>query len=73
MNFYFQKNIYHIVDSVIVHELAHLEVKDHSKAFWNKVGILDPKYKEHKDWLKNNGFRFPSGMPLKCTESAFFV
>jgi predicted metal-dependent hydrolase len=44
-----------IVDSVVVHELVHLEVKNHSKAFWNKVGSLDPEYKEHKDWLKNNG------------------
>ena len=45
-----------IIDSVVVHELVHLEVKNHSKAFWNKVEILDPEYKEHKDWLKNNGY-----------------
>jgi predicted metal-dependent hydrolase len=44
-----------IIDSVVVHELVHLEVKNHSKVFWNKVGSLDPEYKEHKDWLKNNG------------------
>jgi len=45
-----------IVDSVVVHELVHLEAKNHSKAFWNKVGSLDPEYKEHIDWLKNNGY-----------------
>ena len=45
-----------IIDSVVVHELAHLGVKNHSKAFWNKVGSLDPEYKEHKEWLKNNGY-----------------
>ena len=45
-----------IIDSVVAHELAHLEVKNHSKEFWSKVGILDPKYKKHKDWLKNNGY-----------------
>ena len=45
-----------IIDSVVVHELVHLEVKNHSKAFWNKMGSLDPEYKEHKDWLKNNGY-----------------
>ena len=44
-----------IIDSVIAHELVHLEVKNHSKAFWNKVGSLDPEYKEHKEWLKSNG------------------
>ena len=43
-----------IIDSVVVHELAHLEVKNHSKTFWNKVGNLDPEYKKHKNWLKNN-------------------
>jgi len=45
-----------IIDSVVVHELVHLELKNHSKAFWNKMGILDPEYKEHEDWLKNNGY-----------------
>ena len=45
-----------IIDSVVLHELVHLEMKNHSKAFWNKVGILNPEYKEHKDWLKNNGY-----------------
>ena len=47
-----------IIDSVVVHELVHLELKNHSKAFWNKVGSLDPEYKEHKEWLKNNGYLF---------------
>jgi len=45
-----------IIDSVVVHELVHLELKNHSKVFWNKVGSLDPQYKEHKEWLKNNGY-----------------
>jgi len=45
-----------IIDSVVIHELVHLEMKNHSKAFWNKVGILNPEYKENKDWLKNNGY-----------------
>ena len=45
-----------IIDSVVVHELVHLEMKNHSKAFWNKVISLDPEYKEHEEWLKNNGY-----------------
>jgi hypothetical protein len=35
-----------IIDSVVVHELVHLEAKNHSKAFWNKVGSLDPEYND---------------------------
>jgi predicted metal-dependent hydrolase len=50
-----------IIDSVVVHELVHLEVKNHSKTFWNKVGNLDPEYKEHKSWLKNNGYLLKLG------------
>ncbi len=45
-----------VVDYVIVHELVHLEEKNHSKSFWNKVKILMPDYMRHKDWLKNNSY-----------------
>ena len=46
-----------VVDYVVLHELAHLRVKDHSRDFWGLVGILMPDYKTHRLWLKNNGFR----------------
>ncbi|HOJ49494.1 MAG TPA: SprT family zinc-dependent metalloprotease [Spirochaetota bacterium] len=45
-----------VIDYVIVHELAHLEQKNHSKFFWNIVRILLPEYEKSKDWLKNNGY-----------------
>lgn len=44
-----------VVDYVIVHELVHLEEKNHSKAFWNKVKMLITDYKKHRIWLKRNG------------------
>ena len=43
-----------VIDYVVVHELAHLEEKNHSKAFWNKVKIMLLDYEQYKDWLKEN-------------------
>jgi len=45
-----------VIDYVVVHELAHVIVKNHSKAFWTKVASIMPDYKSHKDWLRHNGF-----------------
>lgn len=39
-------------DYVILHELAHLNHMDHSKAFWAEVGEHDKKYKAHEKKLK---------------------
>jgi predicted metal-dependent hydrolase len=44
-----------VIDYVIIHELAHLNVKNHSKAFWQAVAALLPDYKKHVAWLKKNG------------------
>ena len=43
-----------VLDYVVVHELAHLEEKNHSKRFWNKIKIIQPDYEQYKDWLKEN-------------------
>ena len=40
-------------DYVILHELAHLNHMDHSKAFWAEVGEHDPRYKMHDKKLKS--------------------
>lgn len=39
-------------DYVILHELAHLNHMDHSKAFWAEVGKHDKNYKVHEKKLK---------------------
>jgi predicted metal-dependent hydrolase len=42
------------IDYVVAHELAHLEVKNHSKSFWDKVEYIYPGYEKHKAWLREN-------------------
>lgn len=41
-----------IVDYVIVHELVHLIHHNHSKRFWDNVGLIMPDYRDRKNWLK---------------------
>jgi predicted metal-dependent hydrolase len=43
-----------VIDYVVVHELAHIEEKNHSRDFWNKVKIMLPDYEQHREWLKEN-------------------
>lgn len=45
-----------VIDYVIVHELVHLEEKNHTKFFWSKVKMLLPDYEKYKDWQKTNGY-----------------
>lgn len=42
------------LDYVIVHELCHLFMKNHSDKFWNKVGSIIPDYKKKRQWLREN-------------------
>ncbi|HEX6459305.1 MAG TPA: SprT family zinc-dependent metalloprotease, partial [Thermoleophilaceae bacterium] len=44
-----------IVDYVVEHEVAHLEVLDHSQRFWRLLGSRCPEYREHERWLKRHG------------------
>lgn len=46
-----------IQDYIIMHELCHLLQPNHSYDFYALLSSLDPLHKEHKDWLKQNGFR----------------
>lgn len=44
-----------IIDYIVVHELAHILEKNHSRAFWLNVERMQPDYKAHRAWLKANG------------------
>lgn len=44
-----------VIDYVLVHELVHLQVKNHSKKFWGRVGVIMPDYKQKIEWLEKNG------------------
>jgi predicted metal-dependent hydrolase len=46
-----------VVDYVVIHELVHLRVHNHSKTFWDSVAALMPDYKRHMAWLKANSAR----------------
>jgi len=43
-----------VIDYVILHELVHLLVKNHSKEFWARLGELMPDYQTHRQWLRKN-------------------
>lgn len=43
-----------VIDYVVVHELCHLLVPNHSSKFWKKVETFLPTYKIQKKWLKDN-------------------
>ncbi|MCA9398736.1 MAG: M48 family metallopeptidase [Candidatus Omnitrophica bacterium] len=43
-----------VVDYVVVHELCHLIIPNHSRRFWSKVRKFMPDFDIHRKWLKNN-------------------
>jgi predicted metal-dependent hydrolase len=46
-----------VFEYVVVHELCHLEHRDHSPAFWSLVKSVLPDFQERKDWLQDNEIR----------------
>ena len=45
-----------VVDYVVIHELVHLEERNHAKSFWDKVKMLMPDFESRRNWLKSNGY-----------------
>lgn len=43
-----------VIDYVTVHELVHIQFKDHSANFWNRVASILPEYKKSRKWLSDN-------------------
>jgi len=46
---------FEVLDYVVVHELCHLQVPDHSRRFWQLVGRQRPRWREQRDWLREYG------------------
>lgn len=44
-----------VIDYVVLHELAHLKVKNHSPRFWKLVEKICPDFKRQRKWLRDNG------------------
>jgi predicted metal-dependent hydrolase len=44
-----------VFEYVVVHELCHLRVRNHQRAFWRLVGEVLPGYQRERRWLKDNG------------------
>jgi predicted metal-dependent hydrolase len=45
----------HIIDYVILHELVHTKILDHSRSFWKRVAEVYPDFEKAKGWLKKYG------------------
>ena len=56
-----------VLDSIVVHELCHLKVMNHSPAFYAEVLRVFPEYRKWQKWLRDNG-----GLLMKrnCISSA---
>lgn len=44
-----------IIDYIVIHELAHIIEKNHSRDFWSHVERMQPEYRVYRAWLKTNG------------------
>lgn len=51
------------LDAVVVHELCHRKVMDHSPAFYAEVLRVMPDYYERDRWLKENGSQLLRRLP----------
>jgi len=40
---------------ILLHELTHLKIKNHSKTFWDQLAVYDPDSQKHNLWLKKEG------------------
>lgn len=45
-----------VIEYVVVHELCHLKVRNHSKAFWREVEKALPDYQKKRAWLKAHAY-----------------
>ncbi|MFA5985172.1 MAG: SprT family zinc-dependent metalloprotease [Methylococcaceae bacterium] len=51
-----------VLEYVVVHELCHLKIRNHSKLFWQLVAKYLPAYQEQRLWLKKHGAELMQGI-----------
>jgi hypothetical protein len=51
-----------VMEYVVVHELCHIQHKNHSQDFWQLVAAHMPDYLEHRHWLKQHGASLMRGL-----------
>ena len=44
-----------VIDYLVIHELCHLHIPNHSQVFWQEVGSYSPHFKQCREWLRTNG------------------
>ena len=44
-----------VIDYIILHELCHLKIKEHSHHYWDQVRKFMPDYHDKIEWLNVNG------------------
>jgi predicted metal-dependent hydrolase len=44
-----------VLDYVVEHEVAHLDVADHSERFWSLLATRRPSYRDEQRWLRRHG------------------
>ncbi len=54
-----------VLDYVVVHELCHLRVPNHSRRFWGLVEERRPHWREQRAWLREHG---PELLAFKASE-----
>lgn len=43
---------------ILLHELTHLNIKNHSSKFWNQLTVYDTDCKKNNLWLKKEGLKY---------------
>lgn len=51
-----------VMEYVVVHELCHIQHKNHSQDFWRLVAAHMPDYLQHRQWLKQHGSSLMRGL-----------
>lgn len=51
-----------VMEYVVVHEICHIQERNHAVQFWSLVEAHLPQYKKQKQWLKKNGVNLMQGL-----------